>query len=345
MGIRFFDKGANDDACNDSGGGGDGGDGGGLRICGGWPPHSGVEGDQDDSDGIDGAVGLHLRGCGARRVYVPRSSHVQVVDLDKSEVIGDIPKTNGVHGVALVPELKLGFASAGRDNAVVAFDLKTLKAVGNPIKTGKNPDAIIYDPASKHILAMCHSGGVVTVIDPAALEKEPVTIEVGGALEFAVADGAGHAFVNVEDKSELVEIDTAANKVMAHWSLAPGEGPTGLSMDKEHHQLFAGCDGNAKMVVVDSESGKQLAAVEIGKGVDGVAFDPTIGAMSANGEDGTISVVRETSPGKFEVVATVPTFKKARTISVDESTHHVLLPTTSEDGKTFVIAVVGTEQK
>ena len=204
----------------------------------------------------------------ARRVYVPRSTHVQVVDLDKSEVIGDIPKTGGVHGVAIVPELNLGFASAGKDNAVVVFDLKTFKAVGKPIKTGKNPDAIIYDPASKHMLAMCHSGGQVTVIDPAA-DREPVTIEVGGALEYAVADGAGHAFVNVEDKSEIVEIDTAANKVLAHWALAPGEGPTGLAMDTEHHQLFAGCDGNSKMIVVDSESGKQLAAVDIGKGSTG----------------------------------------------------------------------------
>ncbi len=182
------------------------------------------------------------------------------------------------------------------------------------------------------------------MIDPAALDKEPVTIEVGGALEYAVADGAGHAFVNVEDKSEIVEIDTAANKVLARWALAPGEGPTGLALDTEHHQLFAGCDGNSKMIVVDSESGKQLAAVDIGKGVDGVAFDSTIGAMSANGEDGTISVVRETSPGKFEVVETATTLKKARTISVDTATHHALLPTVDADGKTFVIAVVGSAQ-
>jgi DNA-binding beta-propeller fold protein YncE len=281
----------------------------------------------------------------ARRVYVPRSSHVQVVDLDKSEVIGDIPNTGGVHGVALAPEQNLGFASAGRDNDVVVFDVKTLKAVGKPIKTGSGPDAIIYDPASKHVLAMCHKGGVVTVIDPAALEKEPATIEVGGTLEYAAADGAGHVFVNVEDKSEIVEIDTSANKVMGRWPLAPGEGPTGLAIDIEHHRLYAGCGENAKMIVMDSESGKQLGAVDIGKGVDGVAFDPTIGAMSANGRDGTITVVRETSAGKFEAVETAKSLKGARTIAVDTATHHVLLPTFDADGKTFVIAVVGAEEK
>jgi len=282
----------------------------------------------------------------SHRLYVPRSNHVQIVDLEKGEVIGDIPGTNGVHGVALAPEQNLGFASDGRDNAVTVFDLKTLKTVGSPIKAGKNPDAIIYDPASKHILAMCHSGGVVTVIDPAALDKDPVTIDVGGKLEFAAADGVGHVFVNVEDKSEVVEIDSKANRVLAHWPLAPGEGPTGLAIDTEHHRLFAGCDGSSKMIVLDSDSGKVLGAVDIGKGVDGVAFSPAFNAaISANGEDGTLSVVQETSPGKYEVVQTPKTIRRARTITVDTSTNHILLPTTDTDGKTFVIAVVGAEQK
>jgi DNA-binding beta-propeller fold protein YncE len=282
----------------------------------------------------------------AHRLYVPRSNHVQIINLEKNEVIGDIPGTNGVHGVALAPEQNLGFASDGRDNTVTVFDLKTLKTVGSPIKAGKNPDAIIYDPASKHILAMCHSGGVVTVIDPAALDKEPVTIDVGGTLEFAAADGAGHVFVNVESKSEVVEIDSKANRVLAHWPLSPGEGPTGLAIDAEHHRLFSGCDGSSKMIVLDSDSGKILAAVGIGDGVDGVAFSPAYhAAISANGDDGTLSVVQETSPGKFEVVQTPKTIKKARTITVDTSTNHILLPTTDTDGKTFVIAVVGVEQK
>ncbi len=209
-----------------------------------------------------------------QRLYIPRSTHVQILDLEKGAVIGDIPNTNGVHGVALAVEQNLGFTSNGRDNTVSVFDLKTFK-VSKTIKTGRNPDAIIYDPASKHILAMNHSGGDVTVIDPADLDKDPVTIAVGGTLEFAAADGAGHVFINVEDKSEVVKIDSKTNQVLAHWPFAPGKGPTGLAIDIEHHRLFAGC-GNQKMIVLDSENGKVLAAVDIGRGVDGVAYDPML---------------------------------------------------------------------
>ena len=192
----------------------------------------------------------------ARRLYVPRSTHTQIVDLDKGTVLGDLPDTKGVHGVALALEQGLGFTSNGGANAVSVFDLKTFK-VCKTIKAGQKPDPIIYDPASKHILAMNHAGGDVTVIDPAALDNEPVTITVGGKLEFAVADGAGHVYVNVEDKDETVAIDSKENKVLAHWPLAPGKAPTGLAMDVEHHRLFVGC-GNQKMVMLDSESGKVL---------------------------------------------------------------------------------------
>src|SRR4051812_28106424 len=150
------------------------------------------------------------------RLYVPRSTHVQVVDLESGKVVGDIPNTAGVHGVALAPEQNLGFSSNGRDNSVSVFDLKTLKEIKR-IKAGKNPDAIPYDPASKHIFAFNHSGGDVTVIDPPALYTATVTIPVGGALEYGVSDGAGHVFVNVEDKGEVVEIDSKENKVLAHW--------------------------------------------------------------------------------------------------------------------------------
>lgn len=281
----------------------------------------------------------------AHRLYIPRSSHVQILDLDKGTVLGDVPGTNGVHGVALAPDQSLGFASNGRDNAVSVFDLKTFKVV-KTVKTGRNPDAILYDPASKHVFSFNHSGGDVTVIDPAALDKDPVTIPVGGTLETGVSDGAGHVFVNVEDKNEVVEIDGKANRVLAHWPLAPGTGPTGLAIDVEHHRLYAGCD-NGKMVVLDSESGKVVGTAAIGKGVDGAAYEPTLGvAMSANGQDGTVSVVKETAPGKFEAVQTPKTLKGARTITVDTKQHHALLPCTVPDGKggqTFGIAVVGAE--
>lgn len=281
----------------------------------------------------------------SQRLYIPRSSHVQVLDMEKNLIIGDIPNTNGVHGVALALEQNLGFASNGRDNAVTVFDLKTLK-VTKSIKTGRNPDAIIYDPASKHIFSMNHSGGDITVIDPAALGKDSVTISVGGALEAGVPDEMGHVYVNVEDKNEVVEIDSKENRVLAHWSLAPGTGPTGLAIDTAHHRLFAGCD-NQKMIVLDAENGKVVAVVAIGRGVDGVAYDPALGvAMSANGKDGTISVVKETSPGKFEVIQTPKTLNGAKTITIDLKRHQALLPCNVPNGKggqTFGIAVVGPE--
>jgi DNA-binding beta-propeller fold protein YncE len=284
---------------------------------------------------------------GARRLYLPRTTHVQVVDLDKGKVVGDIPyiSTKGAHGVALAPEQNLGFISAGRDNHVVAFDIKTLKVTAT-IRTGANPDAILYDPASKHILSMNHTGGDITVIDPAALDKT-VTIPVGGTLEYAVADGAGHVFVCVEDKNEVVQIDSKANRVLARWSLAPGEAPTGLAIDLAHQRLFAGC-GNQKMVVLDAKTGKVLATPAIGKGVDGVVYEPSLGvALSANGRDGTVSVVKETSPGKFETIQTLATRVGAKTIALDPRTHQALLPCNVPDGKggqTFGIVVVGEER-
>jgi YVTN family beta-propeller protein len=276
-----------------------------------------------------------------------RTTHLQVVDLDRGVVIGDIPdiSTKGAHGVALAPEQNLGFVSAGRDNCVRAFDLKTLKVTAT-IKTGANPDAILYDPASKHVLAMNHTGGDVTVIDPAALDRT-VTIPVGGTLEFAVADGAGHVFVCVEDKNEVVQIDSKANRVLARWPLAPGDAPTGLAIDLDHHRLFAGC-GNQMMIVLDAKTGKLLATPAIGKGVDGVVYEPTLGvALSANGKDGTVSVVKETSPGKFETIQTVKTLIGAKTITLDPKTHQALLPCNVPDGKsgeTFGIAIVGVER-
>jgi YVTN family beta-propeller protein len=279
------------------------------------------------------------------RLYVPRSTHVQVVDLESGKLVGDIPNTNGVHGVALAPEQNLGFSSNGRDNSVSVFDLKTLKEIKR-IKAGKNPDAILFDPASKHIFAFNHSGGDVTVIDPASLETAPITIPVGGALEYGAADGAGHVFVNVEDKGEIVEIDSKENKVLAHWPLENGATPTGLAIDLDHHRLFAGC-GNQKMYVVDFETGKVLSSVGVGNGVDGAAFDASLGvAMSSNGRDGTISVVKETAPGKFEVVQTPKTFTGAKTITMDSKLHHALLPCNVPDGKggqTFGIVIVGID--
>jgi YVTN family beta-propeller protein len=280
----------------------------------------------------------------ARRLYVPRVTTVQVVDLDKAVLVDTIAKASStrVHGVALAPPHKLGFVTAGKDDCVNVFDVKTLKVTGT-VKTGANPDAVIYDPASKHVFAINHTGGDVTVIDPAALDKT-VTIPIGGKLEYAAADGAGHVFVCVQDKNEIVWIDSKARKLLDRWPLGTGKGPTGLAIDPKRMHLFAGCS-NQKMVIVDAKTGKILGTTDIGAGVDGVAYEPTLGiAVSANGKDGTVSVVKETETGKFETIQTVKTFAGAKTIAIDPMTHQFLLPCDLPDGKggkTFGVVVVG----
>jgi YVTN family beta-propeller protein len=294
--------------------------------------------------GGDGKWDYLLVDAEARRLCLPRTTHLQIVDLAKGTLVGGIPNVSskGAHGVALAPEQGLGFVTAGKDGTVVAFNVKTLKITAT-IKAGANPDAIVYDPASKRVFAMDHAGGDVTVIDPANLDKT-ATIPVGGALEYAVADGAGHVFVAVKDKNEVVQIDSKADRVLKRWPLAPGTGPTGLAMDMKAGRLFAGCT-NQKMVVLDAKTGDVLATPAIGKGVDGVAFETTLGiAVSANGKDGTASVVKEIAPGKFETIQTVKTLVGAKTITVDAKTRRFLLPCNVPDGKggeTFGIAVIG----
>jgi DNA-binding beta-propeller fold protein YncE len=280
----------------------------------------------------------------ARRLYVPRTTTVQVVDLDSGVLAGTIANAgeHRVHGVALAPEQNRGFITAGKDRCVNVFDLKTLK-ITDKVKTKGIPDNIVYDSASKHIFAN-HQDGNITVIDPAALDHT-VTIPVEGRLECGVADGAGHLFVCVEDKNEVVQIDSMTNQVLAHWPLGTGQGPTGLAIDTQRMRLFAGCI-NEQMVILDAKTGKILGTTPIGKNVDGVVFEPFLKlAVSANG-DGTASVVKETSTGKFETVQTVRTVPGAQTITVDPETHQFLLPSNVPDGKggsTFGIVVLGVK--
>jgi DNA-binding beta-propeller fold protein YncE len=260
----------------------------------------------------------------ARRVYISRGSHVMVVDADNYTVVGDIPGTDGVHGIALAPELGRGFTSNGRANAVTIFDLKTLKVLGTA-PTGEGPDAIIYDPASKRAFTFNGRGGSATAID-AASGTPAGTITLGGRPEFAAADGQGHVYNNLEDKSELLQIDSQKLTITARWPLAPCDSPSGLAIDREHRRLFVGCH-NQMMAIVDADSGKVLATPAIGQGVDANAFDPgTQLAFSSNG-DGTLTVVHEDSPDKFTSIASVPTQRGARTMALDLKTHRVILVT------------------
>ena len=261
----------------------------------------------------------------ARRLYVSRGTHVMVLDPDAGTVVGDIPNTEGVHGIALVPEVGRGFTSNGRASTVTIFDLKTLKEIAQVKTTGQNPDAIIYDPASRRVFTLNGRGGNSTAID-AGTGTVAGTIELGGKPEFATADGKGRVYVNLEDKSMVVAVDSQQLKVESRWPLAPCEEPSGMAIDREHRRLFVGCH-NQMMAVMDADTGRVLATPAIGQGVDANAFDPeTQLAFSSNG-DGTLTVVHEDSPDKFTVVGNVQTQRGARTMALDPKTHNIFLVT------------------
>ncbi len=308
--------------------------------------------------GGDGGWDYLTLDSAAHRLYVSRGTHVMVVDLTTGKVAGDIPGTLGVHGIAIVPALGRGFTSNGRTDNVTIFSLETLKPIGE-VKTGKNPDSILYDSVSGRVFTFNGRSADVTAFN-AATGAVDGTIPVGGKPEFARSDEAGKIYVNIEDKSEVVEIDSRKLTVLRRFPLEGCEEPSGLALDIEHHRVYSGC-GNKVMTVLDTVAGKVIASVPIGAGVDGNGYDPGTGfAFSANGRDGTLTVARESSPGKFEVAETVTTERGARTMTVDPATHRIYLPTAlfgptpkpTEDQPhprpsivpdSFVILVVGTK--
>jgi DNA-binding beta-propeller fold protein YncE len=259
----------------------------------------------------------------ARRLYVSHGTHVVVIDLDASKVVGDIADTPGVHGIALAPDLTRGFISNGRGNNVTIFNLTTLKATAT-VPAGENPDSIEYEPVSHRVLAFNGRSRNATAIDGKA-GTVVATIPLPGKPEFAAADGKGKVYVNIEDTSEVVEIDAATAAVTKKYSLRPCEGPSGLAIDQKDRRLFSVC-GNRMMAVSNPDAGTVVATPAIGAGADGVAFDSTLGyAFSSNG-DGTLTIVQQMA-GKWEVVENVATERGARTIAIDEKTHKVYVPT------------------
>lgn len=254
-----------------------------------------------------------------RRLYVAHSTQIEVINLDTYQSAGVIPNTSGAHGVAVVPALNKGYITNGRTATCLVFDLKTLKQTGE-VKTDKKPDAVLYEPAVKRVFAANNEGNTLTVIDPAT-DAVVGTVVLGGAPEALVSDEKGHLYVNLEDTNEIVVVDTQTLKVINRWPLKPGEEPTGLALDRKNGRLFSVC-GNPLMMVLDVKTGKVLAQLPIGKGSDGVIFNPATGqAISANG-DGTMTVVTETN-GTFSVAQSVPTQRGARTIAFDAKTGHV----------------------
>jgi YVTN family beta-propeller protein len=223
---------------------------------------------------VPGTVGWDYVTVGeaGRRVYITHATQVEVLDADTSELVGTIPNTPGAHGVAIASEFGRGFISAGKSDSVIIFDLKTLKTPGE-VKVGKKPDAILYDPATKHVFAMNGDSDSTTVVN-AADGKVVGTIDLGGGPEFAVADGKGNVYINLEEQAETVHIDSNTMKVLDHWPLAPGKAATALAFDPQTRRLFAGCRGGQLMVVLDADNGKTITTAPIGERVDAAAFDP-----------------------------------------------------------------------
>ena len=259
----------------------------------------------------------------SHRLYVSHATHVAVIDTKTNTVVGDIPNTLGVHGIALAPKLGRGYTSNGRANTVTVFDLKTLKMLDTVPVQGTNPDAILFDPYSERVFTFNGRSSNATAID-AKTNAVIGTIPLEGKPEFAVTDLHGKIYVNIEDKSQVKEFDAKTLKVLSTWSLAPGEEPSGLAIDRKHSRLFSVC-GNKMMIVLDAKSGKVVASVPTGAGTDAAAFDPgTEFAFASNGE-GTLTVVHEDSPGKFSVVENVATQRGSRTMALDDVTHRLYL--------------------
>lgn len=260
----------------------------------------------------------------SRRLFVSRSTHVMVIDADSGKILGDIPATEGVHGIALAPELKRGFTSNGRSSTVTVFDLATLQVTSRVKTTGENPDAILFEPVTKRVFTFNGRGKNATAID-AASGNIAGTVPLGGKPEFCASDVSGRVFVNIEDKSEIAVIDAKKLTVEAHWPLAPCEEPSGMAIDQKKQRLFVGCR-NRLLVVMSTSDGHIVSKLPIGEGNDAVAFDPEIGLVLASNGDGTLTLVRETTPNTYAVVQTVATKKSARTLAIDTKTHRAFLP-------------------
>lgn len=258
-------------------------------------------------------------------MYVSHGNHVVVLDADSGVVVGDIPNTLGVHGIALATDLNRGFITAGRANTIIIFDLKTLKTIDTVKARGLNPDAVHYDTGSKRVFAF-NGGSANAVAINAADGKVAGMIAVGGKPEFAAGDDKGHVFVNVEDKSQLLEIDAQKLSVLHRWPLAGCKEPSGLAFDQKNRRLFSVC-GNKKMMVVNADTGEVVATVTIGEDPDAAGYDPdTQLVFSSNGESGDLTVIHQDSADKYTILESVPTSKYARTMAVDFSTHSIFLP-------------------
>jgi DNA-binding beta-propeller fold protein YncE len=261
----------------------------------------------------------------ARRVYVSHGTEVKVIDADTGAVIGSISGLKRCHGIALVNESGKGFITDGDAGKVVVFDIASLKVTGE-VKTERDADAIIYDPASKRIFSFNGDPHDVTVINPAdgSVVK---SIPLGGSPEYAVADGQGTVYDNLEDKNELVAIDSRALTIKARWPVAPAGGPTALAMDREHRRLFSAGRNPQMLVMIDADNGKVIQSFPISAGADASVYEPETGRVFVSTREGMIHVFHEDSPGKLSEVETVKTEYGAKTMALDPKTHNVYVTT------------------
>jgi DNA-binding beta-propeller fold protein YncE len=283
-----------------------------------------------------------------RRLYIGRDDHIDVVDVDAGTVVAKIRGLSHTHGIVLVPQLGRGYTTDGDANVSTVVDLKTLQKIGT-VKTGKDPDSFVYDEVTKQVFIMNSASANATAIN-ASDGTVAGTVALDGQPEFAVADGRGKIFVNITDKNQIVEFDAKTLQVLERFSLAPGEGPSGLAIDRKHRRLFSVCD-NLMMVIMDADTGKVIATPTVGAGTDASLFDPDTGnAFASAGGSATLTVIHEDSPDQFRVTDNVPTQSGARTMALDSRTRNVLLVTARHGHgsthslilpNTFVVLVVG----
>jgi YVTN family beta-propeller protein len=271
----------------------------------------------------------------ARRVYISHSSQVEVLDADTLALVGTIANTPGVHGIAVAPDAGRGYVSAGKSDAAIAFDLKTLKPLGE-IKVGKKPDAIIYEPLTKRIYVMNGDSESISVLN-AADGAVVSTIALGGGPEFAVSDGKGNLYVNLEEQNETLRIDVNTMKVMDRWPLAPCTTPTSLAIDTENRRLFVGCRSK-HLAVVNVDTGKVIFTAPIGERVDAGAFDNKTHLVYLSTGDGKVFVFHQDSPDKYSVAQEITTKSGAKTMGYDSKTGNLFVPT-SENGAMQVLVL------
>jgi YVTN family beta-propeller protein len=271
-----------------------------------------------------------------RRVYVSHETQVEVLDPDSGNVVGKIPDTLGVHGIAIAPKLGRGFTSNGRAATVTIFDLKTFAPIAQ-VPTGKKPDAIVYDPATSRVFAMNGGSNSSTAID-AVTGKVAGTVDLGGGPEFATADGAGNVFVNLEDESLVLRIDSRGLTVKDRWPLAPCEHPSSMAIDRANRRLFIGCRSHV-MAVVNAETGKVITTFPIGDHVDASAFDPATSLIFNSTGEGAIDVFHQDSPDQYSAVERIPTHPGSKTMALDPKTHQLFVP--ANESGSFGVLVFG----